>query len=385
MAHPVAVVDGLPLSQRIVLEDVLVDVHVIVLLFFKAPAVLAGDEDAVAVDDALALGAGDVVGVLAVAAGDLAAADGGVASVAVVIDAGEVVVDVIALRAGEGNLASAVAHAGEGVFVAKGPADFVHAVDGLLHDAVAAEPGEVIPVPDHPLHVAHAGGAGGGGGHGLDRAGVVGGMVVNDVADGAFEHAGDGGDARRALSPAEAGDDALAIALRLLRSGENLAHAHCVHGHGLLTKDVFAGVDRGFKMDRAKAGRGGEDDEVAAAFEHFVNGVHAGEPAGVRHIDAVFELRAQGVETALDGAGDDVADGPQFDVRVGRHGVAGRATPAPSAADEADLEPAIVRGIGAAGDGGHADDGGTGGGGFQKGTAAGSGELIHGWIGMGVV
>jgi hypothetical protein len=118
---------------------VFVDVHVDGGFAAVAPCFIAGDAET-AFDGGLAFGAEDVVGVFVFAVGGLAAADGGEDTVRVFVDDAEVVEDVVAFSAFEGNLAAAIAVAGDGVLVEEGPADLVDGVDGLFDETVAAEP-----------------------------------------------------------------------------------------------------------------------------------------------------------------------------------------------------------------------------------------------------
>jgi hypothetical protein len=75
------------------------------------------------------------------------------------------------------------------------------------------------------------------------------------------------------------------ISLGLLGRREHLADAGGVDGDGLLHEHVLAGLDGGLEVDRAEAGRGGEDDDVRARLEHALEAVEPGEDAILGDVD----------------------------------------------------------------------------------------------------
>src|SRR5205807_7038766 len=117
-------------------------------------------------------------------------------------DHGEVVEDVAELRAGA-HLPAAGAAGPQGVLVLHGPGHLVQAVDVLLDDVVAGQPGEVQPVTQLPLHV---------GPPGLavlmpQLAGVIDTVQGDDIADGAVVDALDGLALGVLVAVAQPGDD----------------------------------------------------------------------------------------------------------------------------------------------------------------------------------
>src|SRR5688572_30012109 len=86
------------------------------------------------------------------------------------------------------NLSSSNGDATDRIGVAERPADFVDAVNGLLDQAIAGQPSEVIPIADLPFDIAHAGGTRGCGRHRLDRTGVIRGVVTQEVPDSAIQY-----------------------------------------------------------------------------------------------------------------------------------------------------------------------------------------------------
>src|SRR5262249_19808477 len=118
---------------------------------------------------------GDVVGAVGLLAAHAKALD----AVGKFVGDRHVVVNVAELTA-RADLAAARAVTAFRVLVAHHPAHLVQAVDVLLDVEVAGQPGEIQPIPQLPLHVAPA----------LlarpvpQRAGVVGTLQSNNVADG---------------------------------------------------------------------------------------------------------------------------------------------------------------------------------------------------------
>src|ERR1700683_2499343 len=123
-------------------------VHV-VLLSRIDPVGLAFDARfRAAADGAGAFGAKDVIRVLVVAAFHLAAGQKGAHAVRINVVDFEVIEDIDAPGR---NRAASDADASQRRLIAHHPSDLVGAVYGLLDDAVAAEPDEVVPVADLPF------------------------------------------------------------------------------------------------------------------------------------------------------------------------------------------------------------------------------------------
>src|SRR4029453_13200178 len=113
----------------------------------------------------------DVVERAVVAAGRLAVGEKNPVAVWESVTDGEVVVDVAAIR---GNGAATDTDCALRRLILHDPHDLVGVVHGLLDQAVAAEPREVVPVANLPLDVAHARGARAFRRYRLDRICVVG-------------------------------------------------------------------------------------------------------------------------------------------------------------------------------------------------------------------
>ena len=155
------------------------------------------------------------------------------------------------------------------------PVADVEVVDVLLDDVIAAEPVEVVPVAHLVFHFGLAGLA--------DADPEAGAVPVDageeDVADLAVLDAGDGFLIARIVMPLQADGDHQVLLLRLFVGGEHAADAGPVDGDRLLHEDVLAGFDGGFEVQRAEAGRRGQDHQVDAAVDRLLVGVEADELA----------------------------------------------------------------------------------------------------------
>ena len=271
--HALAVVHRLVLADGREQHVVLPLVHV-VLLAGEGPVGLAFDaRHGAAADGAGAFGAQDVIGILVVAARDLAVGQEGAHAVRVDVVDFEVVVDVAALGR---NRAAADADAAHRRLVVHRPRDLVDAVDRLLHQAVAAQPHEVVPVADLPLDVAHAGGPRAGRRHRLHRVGVVGGVVGHQLADRAVLHLLEGVLDHVVVAPAEAGDQrsgSSARAFSVVSSTERTPGASVAIGFSQNTC-LLASMQAARCM-RAEARRRGQQHHVHAAVDHLLEGVQA--------------------------------------------------------------------------------------------------------------
>src|SRR5260370_15113596 len=203
LSHPDTVVDRLAVANGREEFVVLRLVHVV----FRAvifPGLFADNLMPVAraIHDAFAFGSGDVLRFIVVATGLLAAIVETARSVFILINNGEVVVD-IAQRGP--HLAAAVAGYPRGWRVAHRPGHHVEAVDRLLDDMVAGEPTELIPVAQLHLQVGPIGFANG---HIFDRRGVIRGINRGEFTDGAIEDLAERGAFRIVRPPAESGGEA---------------------------------------------------------------------------------------------------------------------------------------------------------------------------------
>ena len=148
IAHAGAIVDGVAIADAGVHLVMLYLIHVWLRAFIAPDAVLVLDDALAAGDRGAALGAVDIIVVLAMAAGNLALteeASGAVFEEVVDLDMIPDVAGII--RA----LATANGYGATRRFVAKEPRDFVDAVHGLFHQTIAPAPSEVVPVAHLPL------------------------------------------------------------------------------------------------------------------------------------------------------------------------------------------------------------------------------------------
>jgi hypothetical protein len=236
------------------------------------------------------------------------------------------------------DLATAGADAGDGCFVTHGPDDFIDAVDGLLDEAVAAEPGEVVPVPHLPLDIAHTCRAATGWGHGLHGAGVVGGEDAGDFPNVSTESALEGLNPGSAVAPAEAGDEVEFLLLRLLYGSHGHVVADGIDGHGFLTEDMLPGIHCGLEMHGAEAGRAGEQNDIDAAVEELLIGVDTDKLFIRLHIHAVGEFLGEAGDAAVDLLHIDICHGDDLAIVFRAEGLGGSASAATTTADEADAE-----------------------------------------------
>ena len=162
-------------------------------------------------------------------------------------------------------------------FILHGPGHLVEAVNVLLDDVIARQPGEIEPVAQLPFHVAPVR---------LARlvpqcARVVGAVQGHNVADGAVVDALH----RLALGVfvaiTEAGHNRQILLLRFTARFEDGANAGRVDGYGLFAEDVFAGGDGGLEMCRPKVRRRAEQHHVANGDDVLIR-VEAGEQLHVR-------------------------------------------------------------------------------------------------------
>lgn len=198
--HAVAVIDHLAFADGVEKRFVLQVVHV---LFFatEAPAFRTVDDRARAfANGECALGALNHVHRSTEAALDLTGAEVAEDVVIPFVGGVEVVENVAGFSS---NLSASSADACLRWLVAHRPAEFIDAVDGLFYDAIATEPGEVIPVAQLPLHIAPFRITGAVGWHRLNWASVVGSENAGDIADGTVLQALKGLETGGAIAPAK--------------------------------------------------------------------------------------------------------------------------------------------------------------------------------------
>ena len=251
----------------------------------------AGIDHALGADDAL----GDDLRAVLV----LAAVAGHVGAVGVHEVRRAVVVDVAVLLFARTPCGAAAGDDFHGMPAFKPVAD-IDVVQVLLHNLVAADPHEAVPVAllqfqVAPLRVALP----------VGEEFVVGeiqhgrshpvGVHVDDVADLAVLHAlvlveiPGLGAALRARFHRELEFP------RFLGGGHEAADAGSVRAHRLLAEDVLLGLHGRLEMHRAVAGIGGEHDDIDIAGAQLLVGIEADEAVLGIHLEAAGELGLQGL------------------------------------------------------------------------------------------
>ena len=190
-------------------------------------------------------GAQYVVVVFAVATGDLALAKetpGTAFKHVIHLDVVPYVAGVI--RA----LATAHGHAAVWGYISENPRNFIHAMDGLLHQSITTAPSEIIPVAHLPLDVAPLWVAAVIRRHGFHRAGVVGGVHALHIANGTIGNALEKFASAGLVPPAKACHHRQAFFLGKLVAFHDRPQARGIRGHGFLEENMFTGFDCGLEV-----------------------------------------------------------------------------------------------------------------------------------------
>ena len=226
----------------------------------------------------------------------------------------------------------------------------------LLGDVVARQPGVIEPVPELVFHVGHSRLP-------LDRPKAPLIPVASggdDLADVAAVDALHRLDVAELVAALGSGDDGQILALGFLGGGKDLADAGAIHGDRLFAEQVLAGGDGRLDVVGAEPGRGGEDHEVDARVDHFLEGIEADEAAVVGDVDLVAEFR-QLVLGVIEVVAEQVAHRVELDVRRRVDRLLGGAGPSTAAADEAHFDDVAPGGVGGARDRPQAQGPGSGG------------------------
>src|SRR5205807_10570092 len=125
------------------------------------------------------------------------------------------------------------------------------------------------------------------------------------------------------------------------------AYAGRVDRHGLLRENMLTCFHRGLQMERSKAGRRCEDDEVDPRLQHLLIGVEPDKAALFRYVHLLMPQLLEVVPGILQVVLEQIAHGDQLDVRSRANALLGRAAPAPAArtaaADETDTDQVVAR------------------------------------------
>ncbi len=281
------------------------------------------------------------------------------------------------------HLSSPEAERLDGRFVVHDPSGLVEAVDVLFDVVIAREPGEVLPVANLRLHLAPLRLTG----EELERIGVVIDVEGDKVADGPVVNPLDRLAFGRFIAIAQSRHEREALLLGFFARLQNAAHARSIDGDRLLDEGVLARGDDRLQVLGPKVRRRGENHDVDAAVDHLLVGVEADEAVVVGDGDPLAKLHAQVVQARLHPIGKRIAQGREFEVRVGPQRVGGGATPASTAADETHLQHIAAGGVRAATDrqsSGQRSAHGRGGGGLEESASrrlAGEwGKIDHGGL-----
>ena len=340
IAHAGAIVDGVAIADAGVHLVMLYLIHVWLRAFVAPDAVLVLDDALAAGDRGAALGAVDIIVVLAMAAGNLALTEESSGAVF------EEVVDLDMIPDVAGIIRALATTNGYGTtrrFVAKEPRDFVDAVHGLFHQTIAPAPSEVVPVAHLPFNVTPFLFTSGVGRHGFHGAGVVGGVHGLHIANGAVGNAFEKFAAGVVVSPAKSSHDGQALFLGQFGALHHRPQARRIRGHGFLQEDVFTSFHGGLEMQRTKSGWGGEDHDVHAAIKHLLVGVQSDKLPLVIDVDFALATFADISQRPVQPIAEYLAHGPELHVAVGRERLRRSSRAAAAAADEADLQLAAVR------------------------------------------
>ena len=340
IAHAGAVVDGVTVADAGVHLVMLYLVHVWLRAFVAPDAVVILDDALAAGDRGAALGAVDIIVVLAMAAGNLALAEESSGPVF------EEVVDLDMIPDVAGIIRALTTANGYGAtrrFVAKEPRDFVDAVHGLFHQTIAPAPSEIVPVAYLPFNVTPFLFTSGVGRHGFHGAGVVGGVHGLHIADGAVGNTFEKFTPRIVVAPAEPGHDGQTLFLGQLSTLHHRPQAGGVGGHGFFQEDVFVGFHGGLEMERTKSGWGGEDHDIHAAIEHLLIGVKSDKLPLVIDIDFTLTTFADISQRTVQPIAEYLAHRPELHVAVGRERLRRGTGAAAAATDKADFQFAAVR------------------------------------------
>jgi hypothetical protein len=225
-------------------------------------------------------------------------------------------------------------------------------VYGLLDEAVAREPREVVPVVDLPFEVGAIGLAGIGRLHRFHRAGVVGRVDRSDGAEFAVVNPLENLAAGVVVAPAEAGDQREVFLLRLGGGFQHRAHARCVGRHRLFAEDVLVCRNRRGQVFRPEAGRGAEQHHIHAAVDYLLVRVEPDEPVVRCDIELLSDrtVSLELSDAAINRVGEYVAHGRQDDVLVAAERIGRRTRASPSASDQANFDRVETAGVGNASD-----------------------------------
>ena len=146
----------------------------------------------------------------------------------------------------------------------------------------------------------------------------------------------------------QADGDVEILLLGFFDRSENLADTGSIDRDRLFHEDVFVLLDGVFDVGWAEAGRGGEDDHVAARIDGFLIGIKAAEftRADVDLFGTLFSDITEVVGSVIDRVFEVVGEGDDDGVGVGFQSLSGGTGAAAAATDQSDLDRGFVFAIG---------------------------------------
>ena len=213
------------------------------------------------------------------------------------------------------------------------PVHHVNVVDVLIHDEVARDPSEVIPVAQLVVQLV------------LARLARLAGACIakpvarhrGDVPDRTLVDALHGLDVRGLMMPLQTDSDFQIFLLRLLRRFEHAAHARRIHRERLLDEDMLSLPHRLREMIRMKSLRRSDEHEVRKR-DGLPVGVEADELIRSRDIHLFGMFFLQHAETLFELVLRNVRHRDQPQPFVRREILARSAGAAPAAADHRDFD-----------------------------------------------
>ena len=188
------------------------------------------------------------------------------------------------------------------------PVGHVDLVAGLLHQVIAAEPAEEVPIADLVLHLAHL--------RRPERARPrAAGIIIRPhepyLANRAVADLLDLLQVQRLVPPLQADHHGETFRLGNLVGGQQLPITGGIDTAGLLQEDVPSRLDGSRVMDGPKMGRRGEQHQVDARVDHLLVGLETHETPLRRDVDAGTDLLViqQVLEADLQAAGNQIAHG----------------------------------------------------------------------------
>ena len=240
----------------------------IVLLTFITPRIFAFNPGIrAATNGDNAFGTGNVIGIFVVATYHLTVGHGSSSIVWVKVIHLEVIENVAAFSR---YLSSTNCHATDRWLIVKRPGNFIDGVNGLFHQAIAAQPCEVIPIANLPFHVTHSGRSFRCRWHGLHRRCIVSAVVTHNIADCACVDLIKRLHNMIGVAPAEARHQTDVLFLGHLHSFKNVTDANGICGHRFFHKQMLLRFYGSAQLHRSETRWCGQQYYVHTAINQFL-------------------------------------------------------------------------------------------------------------------